>query len=294
MKKLTFMAAMAIAAASLTSCGGSSAPSANLKTDIDSVSYAVGVSMGNNFNVANVINQLEVDSAYIDEFIKGVLDRVNAGDDKKTQAYYAGVQIGFELAEQVLPGMQQQLLAGDTVNKISKADFLSAFLNMLSGKETAMTAEAADSLSRAFREKAMQKQMEAQFADYKKQNEDYLVESQKNDSVKTTPSGLQYKVITEGKGELPTDTSTVKVEYEGRLIDGTVFDASKNHGDKPAEFPVNGVIKGWTEALKMMPVGSEWEVIIPQNLAYGVQGSAPTIKPFSTLIFRMKLVDIVK
>ena len=109
--------------------------------------------------------------------------------------------------------------------------------------------------------------------------------------MKTLPCGVQYKVLKEGNGAVPTDTSTVVVNYEGRLIDGTVFDASSKHGDKPAEFQPNQVIKGWTEALTMMPVGSKWQLYIPNELAYGSRGTG-NIKPYSALIFDVELVGI--
>ena len=108
----------------------------------------------------------------------------------------------------------------------------------------------------------------------------------------TLPSGLQYKVLTQGTGAVPTTSDKVQVHYEGRLIDGTVFDASRNHGDEPAEFRPTDVIKGWTEALTMMPVGSKWQVYIPFELAYGSR-DAGQIKPYSALIFDIELVGIV-
>ena len=107
----------------------------------------------------------------------------------------------------------------------------------------------------------------------------------------TLPSGLQYKVLVEGHGEVPQADETVQVNYEGRLIDGTVFDASSKHGDKPSEFKPTQVIKGWTEALTMMPVGSKWRLFIPYELAYG-EREAGDIKPYSTLIFDVELVGI--
>ena len=119
----------------------------------------------------------------------------------------------------------------------------------------------------------------------------FLAENAKKDSVVTLPSGLQYKVLVEGNGEVPKATDKVLVNYEGRLIDGTVFDASKKHGDKPAEFKPSQVIKGWTEALTMMPVGSKWQLYIPYELAYGERNTG-SIKPFSTLIFDVELVGI--
>ena len=107
----------------------------------------------------------------------------------------------------------------------------------------------------------------------------------------TLPSGLQYKVLVQGDGPVPAIDEKVKVKYEGRLVDGTVFDASAKHGDNPIEFKPNQVIKGWTEALTMMPVGSKWQLYIPYELAYGDRDSGQ-IKPFSALIFDVELVGI--
>ena len=121
----------------------------------------------------------------------------------------------------------------------------------------------------------------------------FLEENAKKDSVVTLPSGLQYQVLVKGEGEVPQATDRVKVNYEGRLIDGTVFDASARHGGEPAEFTPQQVIAGWTEALTMMPVGSKWRLFIPSDLAYGDRDQGQ-IKPYSTLIFDVELVEIVK
>lgn len=125
----------------------------------------------------------------------------------------------------------------------------------------------------------------------KKEGEAFLAENAKKPEVKTTSSGLQYKIITEGKGEIPKASDTVTTQYRGRLIDGTEFDSSYKRG-QPAQFPVTGVIKGWTEALQMMPVGSKWELYIPSDLAYGERGSGQNIGPNATLIFEIELVGI--
>lgn len=122
--------------------------------------------------------------------------------------------------------------------------------------------------------------------------EAFLAENKTKEGVQTTASGLQYQVITEGTGAKPTATSTVKVHYHGTLIDGTVFDSSVERGE-PAQFPVGGVIPGWTEALQLMPVGSKWKLFIPQGLAYGERGAGRTIPPFSTLIFEVELLEIL-
>lgn len=131
------------------------------------------------------------------------------------------------------------------------------------------------------------------FKDYIAENEAFLAKNKEKPGVTTTPSGLQYEVIKMGTGEKPTAQSTVKVNYVGTLIDGTEFDSSIKRGT-PAQFPVAGVIPGWTEALQLMPVGSKFKLYIPENLAYGSRAAGENIKPYSTLIFEVDLLEIVK
>ena len=121
----------------------------------------------------------------------------------------------------------------------------------------------------------------------------FLAENAKKDGILTLPSGLQYKIITEGTGNIPTASDKVKVNYEGTLINGTKFDSSYDRG-QPAEFGVTQVIKGWTEALQLMKEGSVWMLYIPSDLAYGSRQAGKEIKPFSTLIFKVELLSIVK
>lgn len=125
------------------------------------------------------------------------------------------------------------------------------------------------------------------------ENEKYLEENAKKEGVVVTESGLQYRIIKEGTGQKPGATDKVKVHYTGRLVNGKVFDSSEERGE-PATFGVNQVIKGWTEALQMMPEGSEWELVIPSDLAYGQQGAGDNIPGGSTLIFNVKLLSIEK
>jgi FKBP-type peptidyl-prolyl cis-trans isomerase FklB len=133
-------------------------------------------------------------------------------------------------------------------------------------------------------------QLKAKYKDYIAQNKAFLDNNAKKDSVKTTPSGLQYIIVREGKGNKPVMNDRIKVNYEGRLIDGTIFDSSYKRNE-PAVFTVGQVIPGWNEAMQMMTVGSKWRVFIPENLAYGSQG-VQVIKPFSTLIFDVELLEI--
>lgn len=131
-------------------------------------------------------------------------------------------------------------------------------------------------------------------ADMNKANGDkFLNENKQKSGVVTLPSGLQYKILTAGKGQKPTINDVVTVQYEGKLINGTVFDSSYKR-NQPATFPVNGVIPGWVEALQQMPVGSVWELYIPANLAYGETGAPPVIGPNEVLVFKVNLMDIKK
>ncbi len=166
--------------------------------------------------------------------------------------------------------------------------------DMLSGKEPLITDQEFRETMTNFKNEMMAKQMERmkEIADKnKKEGEAFLNENKKKEGVVTLPSGLQYKVIKEGAGEMPKPTDTVTVSYRGSLINGTEFDSSESHG-QPATFKVNGVIPGWTEALQLMKAGSKWQLFIPSALAYGDRGVGREIGPNSTLVFDVELLSI--
>ena len=288
MKKVSIFMAIA-AAASLASCTAQ-APKANLKTDIDSLSYSIGMAQTQGLK-GYLTGRLDVDTTYMAEFIKGLNEGANK-TSKKDIAYMAGLQIGQQISNQMMKGINQELFAGDSTKTISKDNFMAGFIAGTLEKGGVMTMEAAQEYTRTAMETIKAKAMEEKYADNKAAGEKFLAENKAKEGVKTTESGLQYKVITEGKGEIPADTCKVKVNYKGTLIDGTEFDSSYKRNE-PSTFRANQVIKGWTEALTMMPVGSKWELYIPQELAYGSRESGQ-IKPFSTLIFEVELVGIEK
>ena len=192
----------------------------------------------------------------------------------------------------MMKGINHELFGEDSVKTISKENFLAGFIAGTLEKGGLMTMEKAQSYTQTAMEAIKAKAMEEKYADNKAAGEKFLAENKTKEGVKTTPSGLQYKVITEGKGEIPADTCKVKVNYKGTLIDGTEFDSSYKRNE-PTTFRANQVIKGWTEALTMMPVGSKWELYIPQDLAYGSRDQGQ-IKPFSTLVFEVELLSIEK
>lgn len=170
-------------------------------------------------------------------------------------------------------------------------NLLAGFITGATGKKGLMTPEQAQQVAQMKMIQIRSKAVAEQYSSNKKACEKWLEANKKKAGVKTLPSGLQYKVIKEGNGPIPKDTSLVKVQYEGKLIDGTVFDSSYKR-NSPVTMRANQVIRGWTEALTRMPAGSVWEVYIPQDLAYGDREQAPQIKPFSALIFKIELLEV--
>ena len=174
------------------------------------------------------------------------------------------------------------------LTKINEALFTEALAGSLKGDPSKISTEDANK----FIQQYFQKLMQAKQGENVKKGKEFLAENSKKPGVITLPSGLQYKVLVEGKGEKPAETNKVTVHYHGTTIDGKVFDSSRNRGE-PAQFPVNGVIKGWVEALQLMPVGSKWMLYIPSELAYGDR-DMPTIPANSVLIFEVELISIDK
>ncbi|WP_337672258.1 FKBP-type peptidyl-prolyl cis-trans isomerase [Prevotella sp.] len=289
MKKFTFVAAMAIAAASIVaSCGNSTSSKPNLKNDVDTLSYAMG--MAQTQGLKQYLAQMEIDTTYMDAFIKGLNEGANAGDDKKKAAYYMGIQIGQQISNRMVKGINHELFGEDSTKTISLKNFMAGFIQGVKGKKGLMTVEQAGQVAQMKMMSIKAKNMEEQYGPLKKKGEAWMAANAKKPGVKTLPSGVQYKVIKVGAGQMPKDTSVVKVNYEGRLIDGTVFDSSYKNG-QPVTLRANQVIKGWTEALVHMPAGSVWEVYIPQELAYGDREQGQ-IKPYSPLVFKIELISV--
>jgi FKBP-type peptidyl-prolyl cis-trans isomerase len=210
---------------------------------------------------------------------------LQAADAPKSEKDKLSYAIGADIGQ----GLKQAGLG----EKLDAAVLTGALTDILAGKPAQMTPEemraSIEGLQKQMQEK-MQAESKAAGEENAKKGDAYLAENAKKEGVKTTASGLQYKVVTEGKGKKPTADSTVTTHYAGRLIDGTEFDSSIKRGE-PASFPLKGVIPGWTEVLQLMPVGSKWEVTIPSKLAYGEQGQPPVIGPNQTLVFDIELLD---
>jgi FKBP-type peptidyl-prolyl cis-trans isomerase/predicted small secreted protein len=193
----------------------------------------------------------------------------------KDASYALGLNIGS--------GMKSDSLSPDL------NEFMKGLKDGLSGGETRFTVEEAQAKIQNAFTALMEKRDEGQ----KQAEVDFLAENSKKSGVTVTASGLQYEVISEGSGAKPTAESTVRVHYEGTLSDGNTFDSSYSRGE-PAEFPLNGVIAGWTEGIQLMSVGSKYRFFIPSELGYGSQGAGQRIPPYSPLIFEVELLDIVK
>lgn len=200
-------------------------------------------------------------------------------DSVEAQASYGiGLQVGQQLRESGLQGLLPEAL-------------VAGLRDALEGNAPAVPVDVVHRALRDVHERADAVRQERQ-KELAAQGQTFLDENQKKDGVSTTESGLQFRVITQGDGPIPSRKDHVRVHYTGKLIDGTVFDSSVERGE-PAEFPVSGVIAGWVEALTLMPVGSKWELAIPYNLAYGERGAGASIPPFSTLIFDVELLEIL-
>jgi len=279
---------MAITAAGFTACGNQT-PKADLKTEVDSMSYAIGMAQTQGLK-EYLVNQLGVDSAYIGDFIKGLNEGANAGDSKKKAAYYAGIQIGQQISNQIMKGLNREVFGDDSTKTVSLKNFMAGFISGTTGKNGLMTMDSAQVIGQRLIQSVKAKELVKTYGPNKEAGEKFLAANAKKEGVKTLPSGVQYKIIKEGTGAIPTDTSLVKCHYEGRLLNDTIFDSSYKRGE-PITLRCNQVIKGWTEIMTHMPAGSIWEVYIPQELAYGEREQGD-IKPFSTLIFKIELIEV--
>ena len=258
-----------------------------LNSSSDTLSYAAGMMLTD--GLIPYLKQTGVDTAYMAKFIEGFETVTNAGDNPEMKAYVAGMEIANRMKEQMLGRMKSELK--DAPDSIIDAIAYRGFVDGLTSNTAVYDTKRASEMFKLKFEAAKKAKEEKLYGPNRKAGKAFLAENAKKDSVITLPSGLQYKELVKGNGEVPKATDKVLVNYEGRLIDGTVFDASKKHGDKPAEFKPSQVIKGWTEALTMMPVGSKWELYIPYELAYGDRNTG-SIKPYSALIFTVELVGI--
>ena len=281
MKKLTpifvlFLTAFAVISA--PSCTAK-APKANLKTNMDTLAYAMGMRYTQGLD--NYLDQIGITEEYKGEFIQGLLEGVKVKKgDMKTQAKIIGLYIGREIPTQMIPGVNQQIFKNDTLQTIDKDQFLAGFLAGAKNDTTYFTGQNAEMIATTIIQEMA-----------KEENLQFLENNKKDPDVVVLPSGLQYKVIKKGDGATPVAESQVVVDYVGTNIYGEEFDSSISRGE-PAKFQLNQVISGWTEGIQLMPVGSKYILYIPYDLAYGENARSQAIGPYATLIFEVELHGI--
>lgn len=256
----------------------------SLLSKSDSLSYAAGMTYTTGL-IDYVGKQFGVDSTSMGAFVAGLREGIKRSNDKQFMAHSAGVQIAQLLETRMYPGVANEVK--NTPWTLDSITFNRGFIDAVLNDTTVMQVVDA----KKYYEKTMTDEKHRQEDAYKKENVDWLAENAKKEGVVTLPSGLQYKVLTAGTGEVATKDDNVTVRYEGKTIDGNIFDSSYKRNPDTSTFRPDQVIKGWTEALTSMPTGSTWMLYIPQELAYGSR-AAGQIKPYSTLIFKVELVKI--
>lgn len=255
--------------------------------DVKTFSYLIGRLTTE--GLAQYIQQQGVDLQYMSYFLEGFKQGKLTEADAQAKARITGAEIRQDVDTRVIPNLAKQI--NDSTTQLSSEEFVRGFMEAMQGVQSEISTDSAKILVDKQMEYYQTTQMERRYGANRKAGEDFLKANAKNKDITQTASGLQYKVITKGEGPVPTATQKVKVHYEGKLLDGKVFDSSYKRG-QPTTFGVNQVIKGWIEALTLMPVGSKWEIYIPQELAYGARDQRE-IPPFSCLIFTVELLEIV-
>ena len=252
----------------------------------DSLSYAAGMNATRGLE-EYLSSQLGVSKEQLPDFLNGLKEGISKRKEISFSAYTAGLQIAAQVERSMLPNIQKQF-KGTSAN-IDEDLFFKGFVDALKQDTSFMKPEAAQTYFVKKQQQLVEQRNEA----VKVAGEKFLATNRKKPGVVTLPSGLQYKILVNGNGAKPGKDDQVKVVYEGRTIDGKVFDSTARHGTESDTFGVGRLIKGWTEALLLMPVGSKWEIYIPQELAYGARGAGNDIAPYSPLIFTLELQGIV-
>ena len=286
--KHSFMAILVAAAGLLTTSCHNSTPKGAFKTDIDTLSYEVGMVLSPGEELPGYLEQAGSDSASVEEFIKGFMQGLKAGDDKKKMAYYIGIMQGLQ-SKQQMPQLEAQIFNNDSTKRISLKNFVSGYVSLIKGK-TGLKVDG----KLVDKELANKRIMEYMFTKQKDESAKFMAAKAKEEGVKELADGVLYKVVdTKGGTDFCAPGDSVVVKYEGKLPNGSVFDTSAHRQGGVATLSLNNVIEGWKIALPKMPIGDTWEIYIPYNLAYGEQGTGP-IPPYSALTFTITLVEVAK
>lgn len=287
MKKIIWAAT--VAAAVLLSACNNGTPKADLKNEVDTLSYEMGMVMSTpEGDIQNYLSQQGSDSAYVDEFLKGYMNGLRSGDDKKQMAYNLGMQAGMQMKMQ-LPMIEKQVFQADSTKKVSVKNFVAGFTAFAKNKTDLKV-----NGKLVTKDEANKHIMAYMFKKFKNESAQFMAKKAKEAGVKKLAGGVLYKEINKSAStERVAATDSVIVKYEGRLANGQVFDTSARQPGGTATLNLKNVIKGWQTAISAMPVGATWEVYIPAELGYGEQGSGP-IPPYSALIFKITLMGKAK
>lgn len=288
-KQNIFLATAVTLLFALAACNGGSVSTKlpKLSSENDSLNYAFGLANGSDMRMMLAQDSDSVDYK-VAKFIAGLREGLSGKVEENPEFTEVGGQVGTWLNQQKTVG-----LLGDSTLKIDYKLVRQGLINAIKGSKTQMTSEEAQEYVSKVMTARQEKKLLEKFGSIKEEGEKYLADNAKKEGILITESGLQYEIIKQGNGAKPTATDVVKVHYEGKLINDTVFDSSFKRNE-PTEFGVNQVIKGWTEGLQLMPVGSKYRFYIPQDLAYGANEHNPEIPPFSTLVFEVELLEIKK
>lgn len=274
---------------------GNVQPDVELRNRLDSMSYAMGIANANGLK-EYLQEKLNVDTTNLDKFKEGLLygEELMYGQ-KKSRPSYEGIQqkafeTGIDIANQIVRKVNQHVYGEDSTKSISTKRFIAGFIDGIDENYRYWNTEKARAIAEELMEIEISSILERKFGNNKEEGEVFLETNKAKEGIFILPSGVQYKILKQGSGQRPSPDSEVTYHYEGRLLNGTVFDSSYKRG-KPVVLKCNDVIKGLTDALVNMPVGSTWEVYIPQQLAYGYREQGD-IKPFSLLIFKIELIGI--
>ena len=260
-----------------------------LKTDIDTLSYFYGMSRAD--GAMNYLSmQAGIDTSYMDAFYKGFREGMKKYGPADI-AFHEGMRIAQLINNQWVTVLKDEISVDGSIQLVNRNAMLAGFYYGLKNADYDMITNAY-AYTQTKIGSIQNENLKQQYIEHIATNEKFLVDNKNKQGVQTTSSGLQYKIITEGTGIIPDEKARVSVNYRGTLVDGTEFDSSFNK-DEPSILFLTQVVRGWKEALAMMPVGSKWELYLPQELAYGSTGQQPSIPPFSTLIFEVELLGIV-
>lgn len=282
---------MTIGLRSMCSGSGGKDVSSKIETGMDTLSYALG--MAQTEGLTKYLSEtLKVDTTLMKDFVSGLYDLDIPSDPERRKAYQSGNTLKLQIENSMIPNINHELFGDDATNTISHKLFMNGFADGALRNYHIMPAEVAHNTANHLMQTIRQDRMNQEYGYNKKDGEDFLKKNAMEKGVVTLPGGTQYKIIKAGQGAIPKVTSNITVNYEGRTIDGTVFDSTYKN-NKPLTLQLNKAIQGWQDALTHMREGSIWEIYIPQDRAYG-ERMQNSIKPFSVLIFKIELLKVEK